>query len=476
MSLSSWLFLLGFLPLSAIAITLARHRFGESGAWMIALLASTGFALSSGITDLLALTASVVCNAALARKISGNALHSNARSRWLKFALVSNAGSLAFFKFAAPSALLLGVPPAAVTEFLPAGIPLGFSFYTITQVMYLVDLADGLIEPPRFIDYAAFVSFFPTLTAGPIQRFGRFFDQRRNLGLPGEFSGGQRAAIVLIALGLVKKVALGDSFGRIANFAYADTGIIGSTLGAWGAAIAGAFEVYFDFSGYSDMALGVAGLLGLSLSRNFNAPFRSTDISDFWRRWHISLSSFITAYLYTPILRALGRPSVHTAAFAAVTSMLIAGVWHGASWNYVAFGLLHGLALAVLQYWRRLRRPLPDGLSHAITFIFVVFAFVTVKTESLQQSTMVWSAMISAHTLPPSAVALLASALSPDLFLISASVPFGIVLAFIGPTSDELSAHTATSPYAVTVASLALTIAFIFMMGSAATEFRYRQF
>ena len=382
LSVNSFAFLLLFLPATLALVAFARTRLGEGAAKVVLLGASLLFYSFAGLPSLALLLTSVTVNWLVVRSLSQRDANPAFRKRLFLLALTANVGTLCVFKYAAAVSVLVRSEfgwPARVPEL---GFPLGLSFYTLTQVMYLVNCYEGIFRPLRWIDLMSFVSFFPNVTAGPLLKAKLFFSEIPRIGERVRANERVTFAAILICLGLAKKVVLGDSFARLASAGYASVGGL-STLEAWVFSLAGTFEIYFDFSGYSDIAFGSAVLLGLTLTRNFNVPFRAASISEFWQRWHISLSEFITTYLYTPVLRSMGRATLGKSAFATIIAMLIAGVWHGASWSFVLFGLLHGVALALFQVWKRKKRPMPKPLAVLVTFAFVNAAFVTVRAGSL---------------------------------------------------------------------------------------------
>ena len=185
----------------------------------------------------------------------------------------------------------------------------------------------------------------------------------------------------LFVLGLFKKAVLAQSCAHLADSGWALARP--SLLEAWLTAAAFTFELYFDFSGYSDMALGMARFFGVELPKNFDSPYRSTSIIMFWRRWHISLSAFITTYIYTPLLRLRRRPTFEWAMAMTVVSMTIAGLWHGAAWTFVVFGLLHGLALVINNAWRKTKRRFPAAFGWLLTFLFVVLTLVLFRAANM---------------------------------------------------------------------------------------------
>jgi len=277
---------------------------------------------------------------------------------------------------------------------LPAVIlPLAISFFTFQQIAFLVDAYRGETERPRLRDYALFVSFFPQLIAGPIVIHRELIPQllRRDLG---PTAGRLAPGLTLFLAGLVKKVLIADVLAPVANpiFAAAAGGEAVAASDAWGAALAYSFQLYFDFSGYSDMAIGLALMLGISLPLNFDSPYKAESIIDFWRRWHMTLSRFLRNDLYIPLggnRRGPARRHVNL-----MLTMLLGGLWHGAGWNFVLWGGLHGTFLIVNHGWRALRErrgasaeatraaPLGRAAARGLTFLAVVVAWVFFRAET----------------------------------------------------------------------------------------------
>lgn len=307
--------------------------------------------------------------------------------------LAFNLGLIAWFKYA-------GLLASSVNHLLTLGIPvpqlflpLAISFFTFEQISYLVDAAAGRAPRYRFLDYALFVSFFPHLIAGPIIRhndlipqFGAARDKERRMD---DIAVG----MTLFTIGLAKKVLIADNLGPFSDavFAAAHHGTAIGTADAWMGTLFFAFQIYFDFSGYSDMALGSACLFGIRLPMNFNSPYKAASIIEFWRLWHISLSMFLRDYLYIPLGgNRYGRLRRHANL---MITMLLGGLWHGANWTFVIWGGLHGLYLVVNHGWRSLRRayglsvpdaiqPVTRAISVLITFGAVVFAWTLFRSQS----------------------------------------------------------------------------------------------
>ncbi|HZR82497.1 MAG TPA: MBOAT family O-acyltransferase [Candidatus Binatia bacterium] len=287
-----------------------------------------------------------------------------ARARALLVAsLALNVGVLAFFKYGrflyASAADLAALPPTP--SWLAIAAPLGISFYTFHSISYVVDTWRGVREPSEcFADFALYVAFFPQLIAGPITRWGYFGPQ---LSAPRRLRfRAIEAALLLLAVGFVKKVVFADSLGGFVDAVYAAPDRA-SRLDAWLAVYGYAFQIYFDFSGYTDVAMGLAGLLGFRLPENFRHPYVALNPAELWRRWHISLSTWLRDYLFLPIARALLRRTrrpAFTAVVATLATMLLAGLWHGAAWTFVLWGGVQGIWLVLhrLVTWRQGPRPM----------------------------------------------------------------------------------------------------------------------
>ena len=275
-------------------------------------------------------------------------------------------------------------------------LPLGISFFTITQIAFLVDAYEGLVEERNLLNYALFVTFFPHLLAGPILHHSDMmpqFERLRNkvLNWKNLYLG-----LVLFFLGLFKKVVMADQFSAWANPGF-DSSTPLNFFEAWFASLSYTFQLYFDFSGYSDMAVGIGWMFNILLPVNFNSPYKSTGIIEFWQRWHISLTNFVTTYIYTPILRSFGRITFTGSLVAIFLAMLISGFWHGAGWNFIIWGGMHGAALVVNHIWRKKKLRLHRILAWIITFNFVNFSFVFFRAKSWGSAMNILAGMIGLH-------------------------------------------------------------------------------
>jgi len=268
-------------------------------------------------------------------------------------------------------------------------LPIGISFYTFQTMSYTIDVYRGTARPVRrFGDFSCFVALFPQLIAGPIVRYNTIAEQldkrRHTLDL---FSSGA----VLFILGFAKKILLANPVGAVADAAFAASGP--TALVAWLGALAFAFQIYFDFSGYSDMAIGLGRMLGFEFPKNFNSPYQSESITDFWRRWHISLSTFLRDYLYFPL--GGNRRGNRRTYFNLATVMLLGGLWHGAYWQFVVWGAYHGAWLIAerLIGKKSYYAGLPRGLRVLLTFVLVIISWVPFRADDLGQALHLWAAM-----------------------------------------------------------------------------------
>jgi alginate O-acetyltransferase complex protein AlgI len=315
----------------------------------------------------------------------------------LLVSLCANLGLLGFFKyynfFASFAAAALGLPRNS--SFIDVILPLGISFHTFQSMSYVIDVYRGEQEPIRnLLDYALFISFFPQLVAGPIVRAREFFGNLYHWRRPSmeEFQG----ASLLFLCGLAKKMMFADQFAKVADayfeHVYANPGVVT----AWTATVAFALQIFFDFSGYTDMAIACAKFLGFDLPENFARPYLAASITEFWRRWHISLSRWLRDYLYIP-LGGNRKGPVRTYMNLFVT-MLLGGLWHGANWTFIAWGAWHGSLLAAeracgLQTNRNSRWTMFTPVRAALTFALVVVGWVLFRAPGIREAAFVYGQM-----------------------------------------------------------------------------------
>jgi len=272
-------------------------------------------------------------------------------------------------------------------------LPIGISFYTFEGISYLVDVYRGTLRAERdLLRYAFFISFFPHLIAGPIVRYGILQPQ---LLEKHRFDADRvRSGLLLFTLGLAKKVLLADGLARYVDHYLAAPAQLGFVT-AWASAIGFGFQIYFDFSAYSDMALGLARIFGIELPWNFDRPYRSATPTEFWRRWHVTLSTWLRDYLYIPL--GGNRKGERRRDVNLLATMGLGGLWHGASLNFVAWGLYHGLLLAGTHHGRRRGWSLPRPFAVAVTFLLVVLGWVLFRMHSAAGIGHLYAGMLGLH-------------------------------------------------------------------------------
>jgi alginate O-acetyltransferase complex protein AlgI len=300
----------------------------------------------------------------------------------LFFGLGCNLLLLGYFKYTDFFIANLNRVSGASFELQHIILPLGISFFTITQIAYLVDSFEGLVEERNLLDYAQFVTFFPHLLAGPILHHKEMMPQFSRLRNKLINYRNVYAGLCLFSVGLFKKVVIADQFSQWATAGF-DVSKSLRFVDGWLASLSYTFQLYFDFSGYSDMAIGIGLIFNILLPINFQSPYKAVNIIDFWKRWHITLSNFITTYLYTPILRSFGSITFSNSMMAIFLAMLISGFWHGAGWGFIIWGTLHGSALVINHLWKKRKYRMPKWLGWVITFNFVNFAFVFFRAKTL---------------------------------------------------------------------------------------------
>jgi alginate O-acetyltransferase complex protein AlgI len=330
------------------------------------------------------------------------------RRALLAGALSINLGLLAVFKYlgfflASGNGIASALTGGQPFPELALVLPIGLSFYPFNSISYTIDVFRRRIPADRnLLRYATFVALFPHLIAGPIVRYSSIRSQLERLAprLTGDMA---TAGLFFLACGLVKKLLIADNLAPTVDRLFAAHAQLG-LASAWTAAVGYSLQLYFDFSGYSDMAVGLALLLGIQFPRNFDSPFRATSIADFWRRWHISLSTFLRDYLFIPLGGSRARPLIVARNLAIV--MLLGGLWHGAAWTFVIWGAIHGVLLAG-HALLRIRGWTPPWLpvNRALTFVAVVAAFVVFRAPSVGDAADVLGGMLGLNGLRGSSAA-----------------------------------------------------------------------
>ena len=394
MLFNSYLFLFVFLPIVLVVYFLARRMFGYLAAVVALCLSSYIFYLAGERVYPWLIAVSIAVNFSFGLAIRAQA--GARRTALTAAAVVLNLACLFVFKYLNFAVTQIDAAFGADLRIRTIVLPVGISFFTFTQLAYLIDVYKGKVSESRVSSYVLFVTFFPHLIAGPIlhhqEMMPQFGAPQRRVLAP-LYSG-----LALLAIGLAKKVLVADSAAKVATELF--TSAQHSSLGlftAWLAALAYTVQIYFDFSGYSDMAIGVSQMLGIRLPLNFNSPYKAVSITDFWRRWHITLSRFLRDYLYIPLggnRRGEGRQYVNI-----LTTMLLGGIWHGAGWTFVVWGALHGTAQMICHGWRHLvktrRLPRLHPLAgRLLTGVFVVLAWVPFRAANMTVAARIWHGML----------------------------------------------------------------------------------
>jgi alginate O-acetyltransferase complex protein AlgI len=393
MLFNSNIFLLVFLPITLVGYYIAKNyiSFRCSIYWLFA--ASIFFYGYWDIRYLPLILASIVANFLFAQKISAGA-----KAGYTTLGIIFNLGLLGFFKYANFFVDNINLVSDRAIWIPQIVLPIGISFYTFQQIAFLVDARRGLVDKLNFASYGLFVSFFPQLIAGPIVHHKEMMRQFIAAPQTASVVRGAAVGLVMFAIGLSKKTILADNLAQFASpiFHDAHLGLAPEFFSAWSAALAYTFQIYFDFSGYSDMAIGLGLMFAIRLPANFNSPYLALNISDFWRRWHMTLSRFLRDYLYIPLggnRHGEGRRYLNLAAV-----MLLGGLWHGAGWTFVIWGGLHGLYLTIHHLWQRIAPPFAGRsfrpIAWALTFVAVVLAWVVFRAESLDAAVTMYRAML----------------------------------------------------------------------------------
>jgi alginate O-acetyltransferase complex protein AlgI len=425
MLFTSWVFLFFFLPISLLGYWIASRGGRRTGAaWLIAAsLVFYGF-FAPGLIILL--LCSIAFNYAVSIGVRNFATKPRLQLGLLVLGVTVDLGALFYYKyFFALLSFLEGwhlLEPHGMKAVI---LPLGISFFTFTQIGYLVDCKAGITKDNKFLDYVLFVTFFPHLIAGPILHNSEMmpqFSDRRIYHLRADNIG---AGMTLFIFGMLKKVIVADALSQLNNIGFHSADHL-QLLCAWGTALGYSLQLYFDFSGYSDMAIGLALMFNLKFPANFNSPYKARNIIEFWQRWHMTLTRYLTLYLFNPIAMALrrrrmnrGKPMSRRAleqpgafltllAIPTLITMGLAGVWHGAGLQFIVFGLLHGCYLVINHSWR-IYGPKSENTSAEnhrfsvvaaevlMTYLSVLIGQVFFRAASVGQAIDLLSGMVGLH-------------------------------------------------------------------------------
>ena len=459
-------FIFCFLPLTLAVYFLLNKAKQMQTAKIWLFLASLFFYSWWNPVYLPVILVSMLFNFGVGRQLGRKGYKGN-RKAILGAGIVANVLLLVFFKYTDFLIENYNILTTSSVSLLHVVLPLGISFFTFQQIAYLVDSYHGHTADYSFLNYGLFVSFFPQLIAGPIvhhsEMMPQFYSKENLLFSYDNFSRG----IFMFFMGLCKKVVMADSFALFANYGYASPESL-SFLDSWITSVSYACQLYYDFSGYTDMAIGAALLFNIRIPQNFNSPYHARDIQDFWRRWHITLSRFLRDYIYIP-LGGSRRGESKTLRNLMIT-FLIGGIWHGAGWTFVFWGFLHGLALIIHRLWSKYSPyKLNDLIAIFITFNFVNIAWVFFRAEEWSDAIHLLEAMAGFGEGAPFSVSIIT-----DLYVLPI-ILIGIILLFMKNTHERLEEFAFDTKHLIIVVSL-IIIGLLYVNSITANDFLYFDF
>ncbi len=412
MLFNSYAFIFFYLPVVLLGFfRLSRINHSYAAAWLaLASLFFYGY-WNPAYVGLLLL--SIICNYAfgmwIAKAGSGKWIVDSRKKQLLIVAIAANLALLGYYKYANFFVTNLDALLGTDWNFANIILPLGISFFTFTQIAYLVDTYQGRVREYNFVHYVLFVTFFPHLIAGPVLHHGEMMPQFAKPSTYRVNWNHVATGLMLFTLGLCKKTMGADALAPYVSgiFEGVHYGVTPTIYEAWCGALAYTLQIYFDFSGYTDMALGIALMFGIKLPINFDSPYQATSIIDFWRRWHMTLSRFLRDYLYFPL--GGNRKGKLRRYLNLGLTMLLGGLWHGAGWTFIVWGALHGAYLTINHLWRehiaeKHLRWVPDRMgnlaSFTLTFIAVVAAWVVFRSDNITQAMVILNAMFGISYTP----------------------------------------------------------------------------
>lgn len=396
MLFNSYIFIFLFLPVAFLFYFYLNHKGFSSLSKLFLLFSSLFFYSWWNIIYLPLILFSMLFNYTIGLKIAKNATETFIKKKpLLIFGLVVNVSLLGYFKyydfFITNTNLLLD------TNFslMHIALPLAISFFTFQQIAYLSDSYSGRVKENNFINYALFVTFFPQLIAGPIVHHKQMMPQFASRDSKSLNYENIAKGIFIFTIGLFKKVVVADTFAQWSNYGFGSPYDL-NLIEAWVASLSFGFQLYFDFSGYTDMAIGIALLFNIKLPVNFKSPYRALNIQEFWQRWHITLSHFLRDYISIPLKKR--KVTLHVNI---LLTFLISGIWHGAGWTFVIWGLLHGMALVIVDVWKKIGFKMNIILAWLITFNFLNITRVFFRADNASDALHILHTMIFGQIVLP---------------------------------------------------------------------------
>ena len=393
MLFNSYEFIFAFLPITFFVYFYLLHKRLVTGAKGFLVFASLFFYSWWNVIYLPLILCSMLFNYVIGTSLGKDSEHKKVSKRQLlTIGIIGNVSLLGYFKYADFFIDNFNLFSGSNVELFHLALPLAISFFTFQQIAYLVDSYRGETKEYDFLNYALFVTFFPQLIAGPIVHHKEIMPQfaskcnlvknYKNIAL----------GIFIFSIGLFKKVVIADEFAIWATNGF-DKAETLNLIEAWATSLSYTFQLYFDFSGYADMAIGAALLFNIKLPINFNSPYKATDIQDFWRRWHITLSRFLRDYIYIPL--GGNRKGEFRTYNNLLITFLLGGLWHGAGWTFIFWGFLHGAALVIHRMWQKLNFKLNTIIAWFITFNFINISWVFFRAKEWDDAIKVLTGMFS---------------------------------------------------------------------------------
>ena len=424
-------FILYFFPLTLLLFFISnRIKFDSK---IILILVSLFFYSWWNINYLPLIILSIFINFFLGKKIQKS---QNNKKKFLLISILFNICLLFSFKYADFFISNYNFLTNSRIDNLNLPFPLGISFYTFQIITYLVDCYYGKITLHKFKNFALFVVFFPQLIAGPIIKYNFLIDQFKETKIFVLKVNNKLKGLILFIIGFIKKVFFADQLSLIVDNGYLNYQSL-NFLESWLTSLAFTFQIYFDFSGYVDMALGCALMLNIILPINFNSPYKAYNVIHFWKKWHITLAEFLMNYVYYPLLRSLSNISFIPIMFVTIIVFFLAGLWHGPSWMFITFGLIHGVGVVFnhcKEKFFNFKVFLP--LSIFLTFNYVNFSFIFFRSENFEQAFTIISKMLNFSSFNISFLNNLFS--DPDLFKNMILLLLSILIVFVFKNSDSL--------------------------------------
>ena len=396
MLFNSYEFIFLFLPITLI-IYFTLNRYGKNNVakgWLV--IASLYFYSYFHLSYLYLILTSIIINYFIGNKLNHKSLTGKERKIWMIIGVIFNLGLLGYFKYYDFFVENINIIFRTNFTLLHILLPLGISFFTFQQLSFIIDSYNEKSMKYDFLSYCLFVTFFPQLIAGPIvlpnEMLPQFEDKRNKLINYENMNRG----LYMFSIGLAKKVIIADTIANFANAGFDKIETL-NIIEAWMTSISYTLQLYFDFSGYCDMAMGIALMFNIVLPLNFNSPYKSTNIQEFWKRWHMTLGRFMTNYLYIPLGgNRLGERKTLRNLFIV---FMVSGIWHGAGWNFVIWGVLHGICILIHRVWKNSERKMNKLLGWFITINLVNIFWVFFRAETLNTALKVLKEMFSYKSL-----------------------------------------------------------------------------